>query len=32
MESHMGVTLDEMAQDMADGDDDHGRYGQGRGC
>ena len=33
MESHMGVTVEEMAQDMADGDyDDHGRYGQGRGC
>jgi hypothetical protein len=30
MESHMGVTVDEMARDMADGDyDDHGGYGQG---
>ena len=30
MESHMGVTVDEMAQDMADGDyDDYGMYGQG---
>lgn len=34
MESHMGVTVDEMARDMADGDYDHGygMYGQGRGC
>ncbi|RDZ39686.1 hypothetical protein C5B91_17490 [Haloferax sp. Atlit-10N] len=31
MESHMGVTVDEMARDMADGDHDHGRYGQNGG-
>ncbi|WP_423999154.1 hypothetical protein ACOZ4I_10220 [Haloarcula salina] len=29
MESHMGVTVDEMAQDMADDDYDGGMYGQG---
>jgi len=29
MESHMGVTVDEMAQDVADDYDNHGRYGQG---
>ena len=29
MEAHMGVTVDEMAQDMADGDYDGGMYGQG---
>jgi len=27
MESHMGVTVDEMAQDMADNDYDSGTYG-----
>jgi Ni/Co efflux regulator RcnB len=27
MESHMGVTVDEMAQDMADNDYDNGTYG-----
>ncbi|MFC7139953.1 hypothetical protein ACFQMA_08910 [Halosimplex aquaticum] len=32
MESHMGVTVDEMAQDMADGGHDGRMYGQGRGC
>jgi hypothetical protein len=30
MESHMGVTVDEMAQDMADDDYNGGMYGQGR--
>ncbi|MBX0297685.1 hypothetical protein [Haloarcula nitratireducens] len=29
MESHMGVTVDEMAQDMAKDDHDRGMYGQG---
>jgi hypothetical protein len=29
MESHMGVTVDEMAQDMADDDYNGGMYGQG---
>ena len=29
MESHMGVTVGEMAQDMADGDHDRGMYGGG---
>lgn len=29
MESHMGVTIDEMAQDMADDDYNGGMYGQG---
>ncbi|WP_254538771.1 hypothetical protein [Halomarina litorea] len=29
MEAHMGGTVDEMAQDMADGDYDGGMYGQG---
>ncbi len=29
MESHMGVTVDEMAQDMADDDYDGEMYGQG---
>ncbi|GKZ16100.1 hypothetical protein [Haladaptatus sp. T7] len=29
MESHMGVTVDEMAQDMADNGHDGGMYGQG---
>ncbi|WP_435158560.1 hypothetical protein [Haladaptatus sp. DFWS20] len=29
MESHMGVTVDEMAQDMADDDYSGGMYGQG---
>jgi len=29
MESHMGVTVDEMARDMADDDYDGGTYGQG---
>lgn len=33
MESHMGVTVEQMAQDMANGDhDDRGMYGQGHGC
>ena len=37
MEAHTGVTVEEMARDVADDDhmaggDDHGRYGQGRGC
>ncbi|MDL5363210.1 hypothetical protein [Halalkalicoccus sp. NIPERK01] len=29
MESHMGVTVDEMAQDMGDDDYNGGMYGQG---
>ena len=29
MESHMGVTVDEMGQDMADNDYNGGMYGQG---
>ncbi|MDG5777136.1 hypothetical protein VB773_12525 [Haloarculaceae archaeon H-GB2-1] len=29
MESHMGVTVDEMAQDMAEDDYDGGMYGRG---
>jgi hypothetical protein len=29
MESHMGVTVDEMAQDMADDGYNGGMYGQG---
>jgi hypothetical protein len=29
METHMGVTVDEMAQDMADDDYNGGTYGQG---
>lgn len=29
MESHMGVTVDEMARDMADGEYDGGMYGSG---
>ena len=29
MESHMGVTIEEMAQDMADNDYNGGMYGQG---
>ncbi len=29
MESHMGATVDEMAQDMADDDYNGGMYGQG---
>ena len=33
MESRMGMTVDEMAQDMADGDhNDGGMYGQRHGC
>jgi hypothetical protein len=33
MESHMGVTVDEMAQDMAGGDHTTaGMNGQGHGC
>ncbi|WP_436927635.1 hypothetical protein [Halosimplex amylolyticum] len=32
MEWHMDVTIDEMAQNMADGDHGGGMYGQGRGC
>ncbi|WP_458191027.1 hypothetical protein [Haladaptatus sp. NG-WS-4] len=33
MEAHMGVTIDEMARDMADGGHANGgTYGQGRGC
>ena len=32
MEAHMGVTVDEMARGMADGNyDDHPRYGHGQG-
>jgi len=30
MESHMGVTVDEMAQDMPDDEHDRGMYRQGR--
>jgi hypothetical protein len=33
MGTHRGVTIDEMAQDMADGDHANGgMYGQGHGC
>ena len=34
MESHMGVTVEEMAQDMVDDDYGHGNgvHGQGHGC
>lgn len=32
MESYMGVTVDEMAQDMTDGGHGDGMSGQGHGC
>lgn len=32
MEEHMGVTVDAMARDMADGDHDRRMAGQGHGC